>query len=68
MLLGTVYIHVQREAARRQEKAVEGHGMIWKHMETYGSLWKMQEQSIDKYVSDGQSGLESQMKTEGKME
>jgi len=60
MLLSTVYIHVQREATRRWEKATEGHGTEWMHMETYGSLWKMQDQSIDKYVSDGQSGLESQ--------
>jgi len=33
-------------------------------MEMYGSLWKMQEQSIDKYVSEGQGGPESWMKTE----
>jgi len=29
-------------------------------METYGSLWKMQDQSIDKYVSNGQSSPELQ--------
>jgi len=33
--------------------------MEWKHMEVYGSLWKTQEQSMDKYVSGGQSGPES---------
>jgi len=33
-------------------------------METYGSLWKMRDQSIDKYVSDGQSGLKSQTEAE----
>ena len=47
MLLGTVYIHVQREATRRWGKAIEGHGIRWKHMETYGSLWKTRDQSID---------------------
>jgi len=48
MLLGTIYIHVQGEATRRREKAIEDHGMRWKRIETYGSLWKMREQSIDK--------------------
>jgi len=65
MLLGTVYIHIWKEATRRREKTLGGHGTRWKHMETYGSLWKTREQSIDKYVSDGQSGPESQTETEG---
>jgi len=65
MLLGTVYIHVQREATRRQEKVMEGHGTRQGRMETYGSLWKTREQSIDKYVSDGQSGPELQTEMEG---
>ena len=33
-------------------------------MEPYGSLWKTRDQSIDKYVSDGQCGLESQTELE----
>jgi len=33
-------------------------------METYGSLWKTRDQSIDKYVSDGQGGPESRTKVE----
>jgi len=37
-------------------------------MEAYGSLWKTQEQSIDKYVSNGQIGLESQMEKERRNE
>jgi len=60
MLLGTLYIQVQGEATGRREKAIEDHGTRWKYIETYGSLWKTREQSIDKYVSDGQSGPESQ--------
>ena len=33
-------------------------------MGTYGSLWKTRDQSIDKYVSIGQSGLESRTEAE----
>jgi len=33
-------------------------------MEMYGSLWKTRDQSIDKYVSDGQSGPKSQTEAE----
>jgi len=65
MLLGTVYIHVQREATGRWEKALEGYGTRQKHVERYGSLWKTQEQSIDRYISDGQGSLESWTKREG---
>jgi len=57
MLLSTVYIH-------KQEKLLEGEGMRWKQMEAYGSLWKTREQSIDKYISDGQSGLGSRTEVE----
>jgi len=57
MLLSTVYIH-------KREKLLEGEGMRWKQMEVYGSLWKTREQSIDKYVSDGQSGPGSWMEAE----
>jgi len=64
MLLGTLYIQEGTEYTRSQEKAKEGHRMKRKHMEMYGSLWKMQEQSIDKYVSNGQSSLESQTEAE----
>jgi len=64
MLLGTLYMQEGTEHTRSQEKAKEGHGMKRKHMETYGSLWKMREQSIDKYVSNGQSGPESWMEAE----
>ena len=32
----------------------------------YGSLWKMQDQSMNKYVSSGQSGLESRTKVDKK--
>jgi len=46
---------------------MEGHGTRWKLMETYGSLWKMREQSIDKYVSSGQSSPESRMEMEREM-
>jgi len=53
MPVGTVYIHVQMEATRRWEKVMEGDRTRWKHMESYGSLWKMQEQSIGKLVSEG---------------
>jgi len=64
MLLGTVYIHVWKEATGRREKVMEGYGTRWKYMEAYGSLWKMRDQSIDKYVSNGQSGLESRTEME----
>jgi len=33
-------------------------------MGTYGSLWKTRDQSIDKYVSIGQSGPESRTEVE----
>jgi len=38
MLLSTVYIQVTMEPTRREEKALEGHGTRWKHIETYGGL------------------------------
>jgi len=59
MLLGTLYIQEETEHTRSQEKAKEGRRTKREHMETYGSLWKTREQSISKYVSDGQSGPES---------
>ena len=64
MLRSTVYIQVQREATQRQEKAREGYGTRWKLMEAYGSLWKTREQSIDRYVSNGQGGPESRTEAE----
>ena len=36
-------------------------------METYGSLWKMQEQSIDRLGKHGESGPESSTKEEEKV-
>jgi len=48
MLSSTVYIRIQAEAIGRYEKAIEDHGTGRKPKETYGSLWKTQEQSIDK--------------------
>ena len=53
-----------REATRKREKVTGGEGTRRKHMGVYGSLWKTRDQSIDEYVSDGQSGPESQMEAE----
>jgi len=56
------------EATRKRKKVTDGERARKKHVDVYGSLWKTQDQSIDEYISDGQSGPESQTKADKKTE
>jgi len=47
---------------------MDGERMRRKHIDVYGSLWKTRDQSIDEYISSGQSGPESRTKANKRTE